>query len=252
MREIFMAEVYYYVPAYKSDYSVECGLKLSVWHDKEVFLEGTIKKCISALLNPKDDMKKFKDDSLRCIKMELPSEYCYVADKYLFELGQSKPELMELYYKSIIPIESYIFGLYRLPECLVTTTVISGQIYIVNKAQDTPVLFNNSEELYLNNLLEINKDIYENFEDMILYCFYSRLAELGNILKIEDRTKGIAIFIDNADNIHAVGKEHAKEYAEECLKEHANKHAHVIDKNNNCKKKVYTIKIPYFNNNTGS
>ena len=39
-------------------------------------------------------MKKFKDDSLRCIKMELPSEYCYVADKYLFELGQSKPELM--------------------------------------------------------------------------------------------------------------------------------------------------------------
>jgi len=210
-----MAEVYYYVPAKETDHIIECGLKLSQWYDKEVLIERTSKRCISALLNPKDDIKKFNDDTLRCIKMELPFDYCYVADKYLFEVGQSKPEVMDLYYKSIIPLENYIFGLYRLPECLVTTTVIPGQIYVVNKAQDSPVLFNNSEELYLNNLIEINKETYDQYEDMSLYYFYSKLAEGGNITKIEDLDRGIAIFVDKGNTI--------------C---------------NNYKTKVYTIKIP--------
>jgi len=203
-----MAEVYYYVPTEDSDYIVECGLKLSRWFEREILFEGINKKCFSALLNPKDDMIKFNNESLRCMKLDLPSEYCYVADKYLYEVGLNMSEIMESYYKSIIPLEKYIFGLYRLPECLITTTVIPGQVDILNKAQDTPVLFNSSEELYINNLIEINKEIYEDFDDIVLYYFYSKLAGYKNITKIEEKNKGIAIFIDTTniegEKIHTI------------------------------------------------
>ncbi len=236
-----MPEVYYYIPADKSDHIVECGLKLSVWFDKEVLIEGVMKKCISALLSPKDDMNKFTDNSLRCIRMELPSEYCYVGDKYLFELGRDKPELMNLYYKSVIPLENYIFGSYRLPECLVTTTVIAEQIHIVNKAQDIPVLFNNSEELYLSNLLEFNKEIYKNFEDMILYCFYTKLSELGIFVKIEDKDKGMAVFIENFKN----SGDEVKNVSGDVLSGATD---NILNKVHYAKEKVYIVKIPDFNN----
>ncbi|HOJ09193.1 MAG TPA: hypothetical protein PK733_01180 [Clostridiales bacterium] len=195
-----MAEVYYYVPAEESENIVECGLKLSVWHSKEIMIEGIIKKCISALLNPKDDINKFNDEAYKCIKLDLPPDYCYVADRYLYEAGVDMPEVMELYLKSIIPLEKYIFGSYRLPECLVTTTVIPGQADLLNKAQDTPVLFNSSEELYLNNLIEFNKEKYYDFDDITMYFFYCKLSELKQIVKIEDKNRKIAVFIDNTDN----------------------------------------------------
>jgi len=173
-----------------------------------------------------------------------------------------------LYYKSVIPLENYIFGSYRLPECLVTTTVIPEQIYIANKAQDAPVLFNNSEELYLNNILEINKDVYKNFEDMLLYCFYSKLSELGDLLKIEDQGKGIAVFIEkikgsdiiadyNSEKDHVIYKSSMVKSMidsvvdgmikkkdqfdqKDCIAEFHNVEYH------NAKEKVYTIKIPDF------
>ncbi|NSW89725.1 MAG: hypothetical protein HPY74_03400 [Firmicutes bacterium] len=191
-----MAEVYYYIPADKAEYVVECGLKLSRWYDKEVLINGVKKKCIAALLNPKDDIEKFNNNNLKCIKLEVPSNYCYVADKYLYDTGINIPEVMDLYTASIVPIEKYLFGFHRLPECLVTTTVIAGQVRIMNKIKDSPVLINSSEELYIDNLIEMNKERYIDFEDTVLYYFYSKLAEFQKIDKIEDREKKIAIFID--------------------------------------------------------
>jgi len=82
-----MVEVYYYIPKEEVENAVECGLKLSEYFDKEVVIGNTRQKCISALLNPKDDMEKYRSESLRCVKLELPPEYCFVADKYLYEIG---------------------------------------------------------------------------------------------------------------------------------------------------------------------
>lgn len=191
-----MAEVYYYIPASEAGYIVECGLKLSRWYDREVFIDGVKKKCISTLLNPKDDMEKYNNNDLVCIKLKILSKYCYVADRYLYNTGVDIPEVIELYLSSIIPIERYVFGFHRLPECLVTTTVIEGQVSIMNKIQDSPVLVNSSEELYIYNLIEMNKERYLDFEDASLYYFYSNLADFEKIDKIEDKKKEVAIFID--------------------------------------------------------
>ncbi|MCX7920789.1 MAG: hypothetical protein N3B21_02010 [Clostridia bacterium] len=193
-----MVEVYYYIPVNEVDNAVECGLKLSKWAEKEVTIDGESRKCISALLNPKDDMEKYKSADYKCVKLELPHKYCFMADRHLYEVGKKSPTVMDMYTGSIIPIENYIFGSYRLPECLVITTVIAGQISILGKRLDSPVLFNNSEELYINNIIESYKEEHDDFNDCLLYNFYCKLAEIGKADKIEDTDNKIAVFIDRA------------------------------------------------------
>lgn len=191
-----MVEVYFYIPAQHTDHTVECGLKLSQWFDREVEIAGEIRKCMAALLNPKDDMDKYRSEDYRCLKLQLEPRYCFVADRYMYEVGMDNPEIMELYQKSVISIEDYIFGSYRLPECLVTSTVIPGYISILNKKLDSPVLFDRSEELYLNNVIEAYKEIYDDFNDTLLYFFYSRLSDIGKMKKIESKRQDVTVFLE--------------------------------------------------------
>jgi hypothetical protein len=191
-----MVEVYYYLPVNEVDNAVECGLKLSKWFEKEVVIHGESKKCITAFLNPKDDIEKYRSPDLKCVKLELEEKYCFVADKFLYQVGLNFQKAMELYNESILPIEKYIFGSYRLPECLVTSTIIMGQVLVMDKRMDSPILFDNSEELYMNNIIETNKEEYDDFNDAMLYAFYCRLAETGRIIRIEDEKNKIAVFFD--------------------------------------------------------
>lgn len=191
-----MVEVYCYLRADEVENIVECGMKLSSWFDKEVSVHSESRKCISALLNPKDDIEKYKSGDFVCVKLEVDPRYCFVADKYLYWIGLNFPQSMDMYIQSVIPVENYIFGSYRLPECLITTTVIAGHISVLNKRLDSPVLFDNSEELYINNILETYKEEVDDFNDCLLYNFYCKLAEIGKADKIEDNEKKMAVFID--------------------------------------------------------
>jgi len=193
---VSVMEVYYYLPVDEVENAIECGLKLSKWFDKEVMIEGEIKRCISTLLNPRDDMQKYNSEKYRCVKLDVPLKYCYVADAYLYEVGTDYPEIMEKYLESVIPLEKYVFGMYRLPECLVTSTVIGEQISIYSKKLDSPILFENSNEIYIKNIMETYKDKNEDFYDNLLYLFYSKLAESQKVVKIEDESTNAAIFID--------------------------------------------------------
>jgi hypothetical protein len=190
-----MVEVYYYVPQDKFKNSVECGLKLSEWFEKEVYIEEEQKKCFSALLNPKDDMNKYKSNDYRCLKLELYPKYCFIADKYLYDIGLNNAEVMKIYTDSIMPIENYTFGLYRLPECLVTSTVIPEQISALDKRLDSPILFNNSEELYINNLVEDLKQEYDDLNDRLLYFFLLERVSKGELHMVEGG-KNLVAFID--------------------------------------------------------
>ncbi len=191
-----MVEVYYYVPVEEVENAVLCGLKLSKWYDREVPINGESKKCLTALLNPKDDMEKYRSDRYKCVKLEILPKYCFVADRYLYMMGLSNPAAMEMYYASIMPVEDYIFGTYRLPECLVTSTVIGECISVLEERLGTPILFENSEELYLNNIMEAYQERDTAVIDAMLYCFYSKLAEMGRLRKMEDTEKKVAVFFD--------------------------------------------------------
>lgn len=193
-----MIEVYYYVPSEEAEDVVQCGLKLSKWFDREVLINGESRKCLTALLNPKDDIEKYRSGRYKCVKLEVLPKYCYVADSYLYRMGLSNPAAMELYYESIMPVEDYVFGSYRLPECLVTSTVIGEYISMFEEKLGSPLLFDNSEELYLNNIMEEYQDEHIEFIDAMLYCFYSKLAEMGKLKKMEDTENRVTVFFDQS------------------------------------------------------
>jgi hypothetical protein len=191
-----MVEVYFFLPAQEVDTVVECGLKLSKWAEREAVIEGESRKCVSALLNPRDDMKKYKSSEFRCVKLEVQPKFCYVADRSLYEVGLGSQEAMDMYMGSVLPVENYIFGSYRLPECLVVTTILPGQIHVLNKRLDSPILIGSSEELYINNIIETYKERHEDFYDCLLYNFFSKLAQIGKADKIEVSDKNITVFVD--------------------------------------------------------
>jgi hypothetical protein len=196
LRGVFMVDVYYYVPEHQVDISVQSGIKLSESFDKEVLIDGVKRKCFSAFLNPKDDIAKYNSASLKCLKFEVQPKYCYVAEKYFYDAGLHNPEIMEMYTESVVPVEKYIFGSYRLPECLVTSTIVWGYVSIMNKVQDSPVLFESSEKLYINNIVEECRERHEYADDAMLYYFYCKLAEIKKFDKIENIKNGFDIFID--------------------------------------------------------
>ncbi len=191
-----MVEVYFYLPGGNVGNAVECGIKLSEWYSKEVLIEGDRKKCISALLNPRDDAERYVSSDYKCLKLEIMPKYCFAADSLLYQVGLNNPEVMDMYYRSIIPIEQYNFGRFRLPECLVTSTVISDYVSILDKRLDSPILFNNSEELYVGNIIEAFKEKHGDFNDALLYYFFSKLADTGVFRKIEDKLAKTAVFSD--------------------------------------------------------
>jgi len=114
----------------------------------------------------------------------------------MYIVGDGSKEAMEIYNKSIIPLKDYIFGAFRLPECLVSCTVMPEQISVLDKRLDSPILYDNSEELYINNIIESYKEEHEDFQDVLLYSFYSKLAEQKNFDMIVDDDNKIAIIID--------------------------------------------------------
>ncbi len=192
-----MVEVYYYIPAGVLDSALDCGIKLSSSYDREVEIGGELKRCFTGLLNPRDDIGKYNDPEYRCLKMEILPKYCFAADDFLYRVGSEHPAVMDSFIASIVPLEQYTFGRYRIPVCLVTTTVIAEDIRLLDKRLDSPVLYNNSEELYLDNLMEAGSENYADFNDALLYFFYSSLADRGRVERIEDLEKGMAIFNDN-------------------------------------------------------
>ena len=187
-----MAEVYFYVHNAAVGNAVDCGLKLSEWHCGEAYINGSYKKYILTLLNPRDNMELYLSREHTCLKLNVSNNYCYVAEGGLRIAGRKHPLLMEMYEKSIIPVEEYVFGRYRLPECLVVSTVIGGNIFVLDKRKDSPVLYNSSRELYLSNTIEARKIRTLRYAAVLFYELYaSQYGIEKNLTKM-----ATAVFID--------------------------------------------------------
>jgi hypothetical protein len=196
---IYVVEVYFYIPADQAENAVECGIKLSEWYSREAQIEGAEKKCITALLNPRDDYDKYVSSEYKCLKLEVHPKYCHVADSLLYEVGKAYPEAMRLYQCSIVPIEKYVFGSYRLPEALITGTIIGDYVSVSGKGLDTPVLYSNSQDLYFSNLLEDLKEEHDDLDDTLLYFFFKKLCDEGKAECIEYGEGRLAIFTHKRD-----------------------------------------------------
>ena len=127
-----MITLYYYVHKEEAFTIAECGLKLSGRFDRQVFIDGSLKRCMSALIAPDAGHTWFGSPGYRCLKLQIPPRYCYVADGSLYEEGLEKSSMSGSYAASVLPVEKYTAGLYENPEYLVACTVLSEQIRIIN------------------------------------------------------------------------------------------------------------------------
>lgn len=208
-----MIDVYYYIEKERAEISAGCGLKLSEWADREVAIGKENKKCITALLNPKDDMEKYGSDDLICLKIHVESRFCYVAERCLYKSGKKSEKLMKLYFQSIVPSGDYIFGKYRFPECLITTTIIGDNIGILNKKKDSPRLYENSAGLFVNNVAEHFREKHKDFNNDILYYFLKNKADRNaNFDVIADNEEGITFFLDDlTGEVFSIGTPNSSE-----------------------------------------
>jgi|GEM_PF-164885 len=202
-----MVEVYYYVRTENLSNILDCGLKLSAYYNREIVMDGDRVMCFSGLLNPKDDPGLYKSPGYTCLKIQVKNEKCFIADRFLYENAKElKDSELELYYKSVIPIEKYIFGAYRLPECLITTTILPGEAAVLDKRMDSPVIYTNSEELYINNVLQDLRERLAESDDFLLYYFFDRLAEEKQVEKLENGHKGTAVFKTGTGSTYCIKK----------------------------------------------
>jgi len=194
-----MVEVYFYIPADRVAGAVECGIKLSEWYSREIVNDGDRKKYISALLNPRDDVNKYNSAEYVCLKLEIMTKYCRIAEGALYGPGLADAGIMELYNNSIVSVEEYRFGQFRQPECLVSCTVLGEHINVLDKRLDSPILFDNSEELYLGNILEEFKELHPDFNDALLHSLFMKLVEKGSFNILGKGSDMMEIFIDRRD-----------------------------------------------------
>lgn len=189
-----MLDSYIFIHRDKLDEIEGCGMRLSQWADRTVFVNGEERNYISSLFNPRDNIEKYKSKDYKVVKLNVDIEYCFVAEGFLLKEGFNSPENLSLYTRSIIPAKEYILGMYRRPECLTSKTVMPYEMEIPSKALSFPLFYESSESLYLNKLMENMREENSRFNDIVLYYYFNRMAKNGEIDKVTDENAGIVVF----------------------------------------------------------
>ena len=155
-----MLDIFYYVKTNQLDEIQNYGIKLSECYTRRLEIQESEKLFLTGLLNPKDDIEKFNDKEYTCIKLNLNIATLKVADSALID--------SKYYEKSVIPFTEYELGTYMLPEVLISMSILPEVIEEINYYIDSPLLYDNSKELYVNNLIEKISDKLDNSKDIIL------------------------------------------------------------------------------------
>ncbi len=183
---------YFYIDKDKAEDVADCGLKLSLYGKDILFEENRPMRAIMALISPKDDMLSYKEDRLECLKLDIPKGKLLVSEEMYLYTGN-----LELFNESVVHAENYIFGTYRKPCYIIPFTVSSEYISILDKTRDVPVLYDDSEEVYIHSVKAFFEDIDEKFYDNALYGYLDVLARNGKA-DIEWQSDEFTIF--NKDN----------------------------------------------------
>lgn len=201
-----MAGLYLYAPTQKIPDLTECGIKMSEWYDREIELMGQTgrKRALRALLNPRDDLVRAKDEHYRCIRIEVDPEQCQVGDAILYQMGCRDEGIMRRYLEALVPLSRYRFGVFRNPECLIFTSLLPDRIEVTGKAQDIPVLFESSEALYLGNAMERIEQEHQDSGNTLLYAYCAYLESKGRLIRQEDAELGITLFVEPATQQYIV------------------------------------------------
>lgn len=193
----FMAGVYYQVRADQAGDAVQCGLKLSEHADREVLFPGETqpRRVMTAWLHPQDLPDPGSAHEQVCLRLDVDPLRCIIGDADLYRLGKTHPVLMERYLSSLVPLRGYRFGTFRAPECLIPSSILDSQISVMGRALDFPVLFEDSETLYLQTCMRSYGDALQDNGNALFFSWCRLLASKGLMERFTDPSGNREIFL---------------------------------------------------------
>jgi len=192
-------EVYLYVSSADADSILECGLRLTIWADRHLG-ENRDRKFISAFLNPRDDIEKFKHKDYVCLKIKAKDDESLIAEKLLYDWGIKDSNMLKLYENTALKPQRYRLGFFRNPEYLIGHTVLPQDIEIMRKGLDSPLLYNSSQELFTSLYIEEAKEKDESFLDKLLFYFFDLMAQKGLLYKFENNDLQTFVYYSREEN----------------------------------------------------
>lgn len=196
-------EAFFYIPKNRESDVLNLGLRLREWGNRTVNVSGTGKLYIAMLLNPKDDLLKYNDNNYVPLKIDVNPNETFVADGAIYRddgynnlnnNSGEEDEVVDLYARSMTLLNKYIFGTFRMPECLIPKSILSEEISVLDKRIDVPVLYNSSEEFYLEHEIERCNQTYDNFLDKLLYHYYEHMVSIGMANRYYSNDNDIVIY----------------------------------------------------------
>lgn len=183
-----MAGVYYQIRADMAADAVQCGLKLSEHADRELVFPGESQSrpVMTAWLHPDDLPDRGTAHGHVCLRLEVDPARCLVGDADLFRFGRTEPLLMERFAASLVPLKAYRFGTFRSPECFIPSSVLDSQIVVLGRALDIPVLYENSETLYLQTLMSGYEEARKDHGNALFFAWCRLLASKGLMDRFAD------------------------------------------------------------------
>jgi hypothetical protein len=174
-----MVDIFYYIPKQDIRDAIDGGIKLSEKYDKEVIINNESKQCLVGYLNPKDNSDKLLSDNYSCARARIPKRNVFIGDSALYEIGSLNEDAMKIYNSMIIPVSEYIFGTFRNPECLITTSLLGDSLTLIDENIDVPILVEDTVELYLEKVTMEMSDSYKTFKNDMLYTYLAWLVSEG-------------------------------------------------------------------------
>ncbi len=187
-----MVEIFYYVENNNLNDYLNYGIKLSECFDRKLLINNLEKLYMVGLLNPKDDLEKFNDrENYTCVRLLLDNISLKIADNYLYNT--------EYYENSIMNLSEYRLGNYINPEVLIPVSILPENIEIINYEIDYPLLYDNSEELYINNLIENISLTLPNSNIVKLKALLEEFQKVNNLKK--ETLNGKTFYISEDGNM---------------------------------------------------
>ena len=184
-------KAYLYTTEEIAQEAVEYGLKLSHNAAGNVCIYGTEHPYMEAYLHPADCPKEKRNKAV--LKLQLEDNKAFVGEGMFSG---------ERYVSSLVPAKAYRLGTYRMPRCLVIASVFAEQIERYDSAMDEPLLYENSQSLYRDCVLERVQES-DAFKELALRAYYEQEAVQGRVRKIEEEE--YVVFTSLTEDKHLFG-----------------------------------------------
>jgi hypothetical protein len=168
-----LSTVYYFCDREKLDLALRDGLMIKDFADRKIGYKDMNTLAIAGYLNPQDNKQKKNDMQYVCLELSTDNNTCYATDKDLFESHKYNPldhDIRSRYYKSLISLEKYRYGQYRVAEVLIHRDVAPANIKLYSSKDRGIVNFSDEFNPYYGCLLEEVREEKGNEYIIYLYC----------------------------------------------------------------------------------